>query len=394
MWAAIAVMIAAAMLIAGCPSTPTNKSPTASMFADKDVLFSGGSVTFNASASKDSDGKVKTFMWDFGDGASATETNKAVSHAFTKAGVFSVKLVVKDDKGAKSKEINTTVVVAPIPTAVPTTVNTLENVTFQIDNSSLGGRIVDFAWNFGDNSAVVKGSSVTHFFKDNGTYNISLTLSTAGGKSASQSLQVTVQNQAPTANISVSTVAPFYTNKPVAFSSAQSGDVDGTIVKWAWDFGDNSTDTTASPSHKYTVPGTYTVKLTVTDNDNASASATYGITLVKDLVLKNTTVVVYKDDNNISRANVTITFDNMGDAKAANTINVTVTAFKQDKSPISSGDFKKSKTVGAPVDSGTQGAVTTITELLIDNGSPDKTWYFIEIAYNGNIVDSLWYQKA
>ena len=37
MWAAIAVMIAAAMLIAGCPSTPTNKSPTASMFADKGV---------------------------------------------------------------------------------------------------------------------------------------------------------------------------------------------------------------------------------------------------------------------------------------------------------------------------------------------------------------------
>ena len=343
------------------------------MLADKEVLFVGGSVSFDATASKDSDGKIKTFMWDFGDSATADVANKTTSHQYTKAGVCTVKLIVKDDKGAKSKEVNASVVVAPLPTALPAVANTFENITFAIDNSTLGGRIADFAWNFGDNTPVLKGASVVHSFRDNGTYNISLTLQTASAKTASQSLAVTIQNQAPVANVSVSTQAPYYTNKPITFASTSS-DVDGSIVKFAWDFGDNTTDANASPAHKYTVPGTYTVKLTVTDNDNASASANFQVTVVKDLALKNATAVVYKDDNNISRANVTITFDNMGDAKAASTINVTVTAFKSDKSAITQGDFKKSKVIGALVDSGTQGAVTTIVELLIDNGSPDKTW--------------------
>ena len=52
-----------------------------------------------------------------------------------------------------------------------------------------------------------------------------------------------------------------------------SGDPDGTIVAWNWDFGDNSQNaTTANPSHTYTAAGTYTVTLTVTDDGGATDS--------------------------------------------------------------------------------------------------------------------------
>jgi len=50
-----------------------------------------------------------------------------------------------------------------------------------------------------------------------------------------------------------------------------SYDPDGFIVSWLWDFGDGTNSTEQNPVHTYTVPGTYTVTLTVTDDDDASS---------------------------------------------------------------------------------------------------------------------------
>ena len=54
------------------------------------------------------------------------------------------------------------------------------------------------------------------------------------------------------------------------FDSTTSNDPDGSIVGWAWNFGDQTTSTNASPTHGYTASGTYNVSLTVTDNKGAS----------------------------------------------------------------------------------------------------------------------------
>ncbi len=45
-----------------------------------------------------------------------------------------------------------------------------------------------------------------------------------------------------------------------------STDEDGTIVAWAWDFGDGGDSTDQDPTHVYASGGTYTVALTVTDD--------------------------------------------------------------------------------------------------------------------------------
>ena len=66
----------------------------------------------------------------------------------------------------------------------------------------------------------------------------------------------------------------------VSFSSAGSSDPDGTIVSYQWNFADGSTSSSANPAHTYSVGGTYTATLVVTDDDGLSSSKTVTVTVV------------------------------------------------------------------------------------------------------------------
>ncbi|HEC82504.1 MAG TPA: DUF2341 domain-containing protein [Thermoplasmatales archaeon] len=82
-------------------------------------------------------------------------------------------------------------------------------------------------------------------------------------------------NQPPTADFSYT-----INNLTVTFTD-QSTDPDGNIVNYTWDFGDGNTSTEQNPAHTYADYGTYTVTLTVTDNDGSSDSITKTIYLTK-----------------------------------------------------------------------------------------------------------------
>jgi PKD repeat protein len=84
----------------GCGGT-TNSAPTARLDppANPEV---GQSVSFDGSASEDSDGSIVEYRWDFdGDGTvESTTTSATVSHTYGSAGEYDAELTVVDDDSA------------------------------------------------------------------------------------------------------------------------------------------------------------------------------------------------------------------------------------------------------------------------------------------------------
>lgn len=87
-----------------------------------------------------------------------------------------------------------------------------------------------------------------------------------------------IPNLAPTASF---TATPTSGEAPlaVAFGASSSADTDGSIVSYAWDFGDGATDTGMTATHTYTAAANRTATLTVTDDQGATATATRAITV-------------------------------------------------------------------------------------------------------------------
>jgi PKD repeat protein len=96
----------------------------------------------------------------------------------------------------------------------------------------------------------------------------------AGG---SHSLGIKV-NSPPIANFTFTPQIP--TNTTIIHFTDTSTDSDGTIASWSWSFGDGGTSTLQNPTHQYANGGTYSVMLTVTDDDGASDSISKNVAVI------------------------------------------------------------------------------------------------------------------
>src|SRR5712692_4886501 len=101
-----------------------------------------------------------------------------------------------------------------------------------------------------------------------GFYNITVT-ATNGPLIHSVSVVVQVSgppDQPPVASFTFTPASPVV-GQTVTFEGSSSRDPDGFVTSWSWNFGDNAfTGFGSFTSHQYSVPGNYSVTLTVGDN--------------------------------------------------------------------------------------------------------------------------------
>lgn len=251
---------------------PGERAPVATFTAVTDEL----TVSVDGTASSDADGNLTTYEWTFGDGAAAT--GPTAEHAYAQAGTYTVTLKVVDATSLSSTATRS-VSVAPnrAPAAAFTATGTHLSVAFDAGASAdPDGTIAGYSWTFGDGQT---GTGVTpsHVYASAGTYAVSLTVTDDDGAIDTLTKSVTVTegpNAPPVAAFTVS--ADLLT---AAVDATASSDPDGTIVGFAWDFGDASTGTGRTAGHTYAVAGTYEVTLTVTDNRGAVATVAHEVTV-------------------------------------------------------------------------------------------------------------------
>jgi PKD repeat protein len=148
------------------------------------------------------------------------------------------------------------------------------------------GTISEYSWDFGDGASAL-GATPTHAYSQPGTYTAELTVTDDAGRTATDTLQVTIElsQQKPVARIT----GPYFAiaTSDARISSGESFDRNNDPLSYKWDFGDGTTATSGDfpgVDHAYAQPGDYEVTLVVNDGKEDSLPAKSNVTVLPDHV--------------------------------------------------------------------------------------------------------------
>ena len=253
-----------------------NAPPVADGGGDRELL-TGEIALFDGSASRDPDGSIASYWWDFEDGRRVY--GPTARHSFHAPGVYEVRLNVLDDtifESATDTDVVTVTVRDPVnqrPSAnggESRFVSMGEVVTFDASASTdEDGRLLHYDWDFGDGSGDDKPVT-QHTYWEPGTYTVNLTVKDERADENGQSvatLTITVipaDNRAPVIDFPSELETTLYT--PLRFDASSAFDRDGSIVSYRWDFGDGATGSGPVVEHRYDQPGTFRGSLLLTDD--------------------------------------------------------------------------------------------------------------------------------
>jgi len=97
--------------ISNSPTAKTlNHIPVATFSYQPENPQQDQEIIFDATCSNDPDGTISFYVWDFGDGNSATTPLATTTHTFDTANQFQIILLVKDDEGTSSEPFNDVVI--------------------------------------------------------------------------------------------------------------------------------------------------------------------------------------------------------------------------------------------------------------------------------------------
>jgi len=154
-----------------------------------------------------------------------------------------------------------------------------DTVQFTDASGDPDGSIVSWTWEFGDGGSSTE-KNPTHQYANPGTFTVKLTVTDNNGATDTISKPIKIFEatvQPPKAAFSFSPASP-KPGESVKFTD-KSTDPDGRVASWSWDFGDGANSTEQNPTHTYANAGSFTVKLTVSDDSGATDTTAQTLTV-------------------------------------------------------------------------------------------------------------------
>jgi len=384
----------------GCTSTASqtitvNPKPNASFVAPTTCLPSSGLANFTYNGSIEAG---QTYSWNFGDpnanaGNPNTSTSQNPSHIYTTEGSYTISLSVTNSNGCTDDTIIvrslsiTPVLNYPALPGVCESAAPLSVATATVTNGITGTGVYSGP---GTNAAGTFNPSVAGA----GNHTITHTFTTTGGctATATQTISVTAKPNAsftaPTGCLPANGLTNFTYNG--SLSAGQT---------YSWNFGDPNanagnpnTSTSQNPSHNYSVPGTYSVTVTVTNSNGCSDDSTINV------VINLTPALNYPALPNVCQS----TTGTVSVATATVTNGVTGTGVYSGPGTDAAGNFNPS--VAGPGShtitytfTGTGNCVATITQTVIVTPKPNASFSYtpngclpvsgqVQFTYNGSVT--------
>ncbi|MDM8553813.1 PKD domain-containing protein [Desulfococcaceae bacterium HSG7] len=244
-------------------------------------------VNFDGTRSYGGGRRIKSYEWDFGDGAAGVGAE--IKHAYAHPGTYPARLIITTDgvgdcKNKSEDEVIVTVSQAPAALFTVAEQGCLDTPSvFNAEDSVAGdAAIVSYKWNFGD-KADATGQKVSHQYKTPGVYEVKLHIKTDSKQECNTAEliktvrinaipQAVIQTAVGEENFTANDKYKLNVNTLIRFSGEASQDTDGYIKEYLWDFGDGHTQNGFSGSHQYKKAGDYQVTLQVTDNSKTSCN--------------------------------------------------------------------------------------------------------------------------
>ncbi len=300
---AVSVSLAGTQFVLAAPGDPdftvTPQTPVA-----------GQPATFTATNLRPNDRVEWDFEYDGSfDPAEVDATGPTATYTYASPGQRTVLMRVVTKEGVERIRVLKPVQVnaapappAPAPnqpplaafTASPNPATVGQTVQFNgAGSSDPDGTIASYAWDLDNDGQFddASGATASRSFATPGTYTVRLRVTDNRGAADTATSAVTVNaapappaapsNQAPFASLTVSP-NPATVGQTVQFNGAGSSDPDGVIASYAWDLDNDGEFDDASgvaASRSFASPGTYTVRLRVTDNRGATDIATSAVTV-------------------------------------------------------------------------------------------------------------------
>ena len=219
-----------------------------------------------------------TYLWKFGNGATATTANP--STLYSTAATFTAKLIATNANGCVDSTTKTIKVDGPAGTLSYTPIAGCAPLPVTLTVNATG--TVSYTYDFDNGiTQTITANTVAYTYPVGGIFKPVVILSNGVGCNVAIDALDTIKISSLKAGF-IASATSLCPGKTVQFTDTSVSQF-GTLLNRLWDFGDGTTATTVNPIKTYTVPGTYTVKLRLS-NGSCTDSTTKTITVFPSLV--------------------------------------------------------------------------------------------------------------